>query len=245
MGWYEQRFTPRKTAIEVSCATCSRPMWLPQSKVSAYKTCGGDCKLALQRLGVVSRRRNCETCGADFTPRQCQISKGGGRYCSQKCNVAFAQAGQSEDTQARRIAAIQEKRSKGEWTVLSGADNPRWNGGAEAAKRRHIDSGKANEQLRRYRKANPDKVREFSRRRAGRKIGRLPYGTIVRIRAEQQNLCAICCVSIAEASHLDHIMPLARGGAHAPNNLQLLCPPCNLRKSDKHPDEFLRDHRGD
>lgn len=30
--------------------------------------------------------------------------------------------------------------------------------------------------------------------------------------------------------HLDHIRPRARGGADAPENLQLLCPACNFRK---------------
>jgi 5-methylcytosine-specific restriction endonuclease McrA len=39
---------------------------------------------------------------------------------------------------------------------------------------------------------------------------------------------------------MDHIMPLARGGKHSPANIQLLCPPCNLRKSAKHPIDYMR-----
>lgn len=30
--------------------------------------------------------------------------------------------------------------------------------------------------------------------------------------------------------HIDHVIPLARGGADSEENLQLLCRPCNLRK---------------
>lgn len=30
--------------------------------------------------------------------------------------------------------------------------------------------------------------------------------------------------------HVDHIVPLARGGPDTEENLQLLCRPCNLRK---------------
>ena len=32
---------------------------------------------------------------------------------------------------------------------------------------------------------------------------------------------------------IDHIMPMSKGGKTIPDNLQLLCRPCNLKKSDK------------
>jgi hypothetical protein len=34
---------------------------------------------------------------------------------------------------------------------------------------------------------------------------------------------------------LDHMMPIDLGGLHADENLQLLCPTCNLRKYNKDP----------
>jgi len=38
--------------------------------------------------------------------------------------------------------------------------------------------------------------------------------------------------------HIDHRIPLSRGGSNAPGNLCLACPECNLRKHNKLPTEY-------
>lgn len=38
--------------------------------------------------------------------------------------------------------------------------------------------------------------------------------------------------------HLDHIIPLSRGGHHTYNNVQVACPECNMWKRDKLPSEL-------
>jgi len=39
----------------------------------------------------------------------------------------------------------------------------------------------------------------------------------------------------------DHVMPIAKGGAHCLTNLVIACQSCNHRKSDKHPDAWLKE----
>jgi 5-methylcytosine-specific restriction endonuclease McrA len=55
---------------------------------------------------------------------------------------------------------------------------------------------------------------------------------------KQQGMCVYCNCDIAEVYHIDHIMPLSKGGTNWPDNLQLLCPTCNLRKNAKLPEVY-------
>jgi 5-methylcytosine-specific restriction endonuclease McrA len=66
--------------------------------------------------------------------------------------------------------------------------------------------------------------------------GKLSRGITAKLMVLQRACCAGCRGSLAELGHeLDHIEPLARGGAHADDNMQLLCPPCNRFKNAKDP----------
>ena len=49
-------------------------------------------------------------------------------------------------------------------------------------------------------------------------------------------MCGLCHVPVDPiAWHLDHIKPLAKGGAHSYANTQVTHPSCNLRKGTKYP----------
>lgn len=43
-------------------------------------------------------------------------------------------------------------------------------------------------------------------------------------------ICGICHTPIQEGFHIDHIVPLSKGGAHSYANVQLAHPKCNERK---------------
>lgn len=94
---------------------------------------------------------------------------------------------------------------------------------------------------RQYRSINPEsKVNTKAARRLRVGDDRLPYGTIPAKLIEQLGLCA-CCGEQLVNFHVDHIMPLALGGRNIPENIQLLLPVCNRRKSAKHPDVWRKE----
>lgn len=105
-----------------------------------------------------------------------------------------------------------------------------------------------------YRKANPEKRAQYRKdnklkltvhwhTRRARKVsagGSYTDKEISDLMRKQKNRCPVCGVGISSKYHIDHVMPLALGGTNFINNIQLLCPPCNLSKGARHPMEFMR-----
>lgn len=80
-----------------------------------------------------------------------------------------------------------------------------------------------------------------SRRKARKRnaSGTHTAADILRIYNEQEGLCAYCGIRLFDEYHVDHIVPLSRGGSNAPDNLACACPDCNLSKSDKLVSEWI------
>jgi 5-methylcytosine-specific restriction endonuclease McrA len=57
--------------------------------------------------------------------------------------------------------------------------------------------------------------------------------------SSQRGRCPICKKKL-DKYHIDHVTPLSKGGAHSVKNFQLLCPPCNLAKSNHDPIDFMQ-----
>lgn len=96
------------------------------------------------------------------------------------------------------------------------------------------------ELCRQWARENPEAMRAIvAKRRAIRNEadGFYTAEDIARLRTEQEGRCKCCGERVAEF-HVDHVIPLSRGGSNWPDNLQILCPPCNLSKADKMPEEF-------
>jgi 5-methylcytosine-specific restriction endonuclease McrA len=69
--------------------------------------------------------------------------------------------------------------------------------------------------------------------------GRFDESDIVRMLAEQNNLCIGCSIDISTSYHVDHIKAVTKGGTHWPSNLQLMCGPCNRSKGTKTMEEWI------
>lgn len=96
-----------------------------------------------------------------------------------------------------------------------------------------------------WRAANPDKVRAYIAHRRALKLG--AGGTynpadVLALFKRQRGKCAHpwCGKSLASGYHIDHVIPLSRGGSNDRKNLALLCQPCNNQKWAHHPVDFAQ-----
>lgn len=95
---------------------------------------------------------------------------------------------------------------------------------------------------RKYRQRHPEAGRrsmQIRRCRLKGAVGFYRLEDIHRIQKAQKGKCA-CCGKRAEL-HIDHIVPISRGGSNWPRNIQLLCKPCNSRKHAKDPIQFMQE----
>lgn len=111
-------------------------------------------------------------------------------------------------------------------------------------------------------KDNPDKMRELNkkwhinnpegrrihegRRRSIKKGSGDNYTTkqLTDLRIAQDNLCVYCFVCVKSKYHIDHIDPLSLGGSNGIENIQILCPTCNMQKHNKTHEEFFNLKQG-
>lgn len=96
-----------------------------------------------------------------------------------------------------------------------------------------------------YRIANPVKRRIQEQNRLARKRnngGKLSHGLVEKLFTLQYGKCACGCgKALGKNYHLDHRVPLARGGAHTDANMQLLTQSCNSQKGAKDPIAFMQE----
>lgn len=114
------------------------------------------------------------------------------------------------------------------------------------AKYRLANPGQRTESGRRWRLANMDLCRTYHHNRAARiqaNGGKLSKDLADRLMRHQCGLCINCRAKLSVTGYqLDHIVPVSLGGANVDENIQLLCPPCNLRKCAKDPVTWAQEH---
>lgn len=160
---------------------------------------------------------------------------------NQKVRIERAVLGERRDARLRRRREIREKRPKARLTA------------SELKRRRALRIKRYEnvnfESVAKYRKAwrlsNQDRLYAYNHRRRALKKNSSGAYTAAEARAillAQSYRCAYCDADLRKVRrHLDHVVPISRGGRNDRANLQYLCQPCNLSKGAKHPIDFARE----
>jgi 5-methylcytosine-specific restriction endonuclease McrA len=217
----------------IECSVCGQP----RRDMGKCKSCGTglcvSCKI------VLPRDRKSPTCPP----------------CAREQSRKAREANPEKHIESCRKyrAANPEKRREScrKWHAANKVKNR-----ALSRKWREANPGKAKQTDRKWRDAHPEQRREVERnwrethreenrekdrRRRARKAGCSVSATDIRqVVAASNGICALCWAYVPDGMrHIDHIIPLDKGGPHSSENLQLLCYRCNTRKGAKLPGELV------
>jgi len=94
--------------------------------------------------------------------------------------------------------------------------------------------------------ANPEKIKAIRQNRRAMKRNAEGSHTAEDIQRQykaQKGKCYYCGSKVNNTYHVDHVIPLSRGGSNWPENLVIACPHCNSSKQDKLPHEWIEGGR--
>jgi 5-methylcytosine-specific restriction endonuclease McrA len=210
----------------------------------------------------------CSSCGNakayDAFARRSSAPDGHASYC-RECQAIYTKvwreknAARIKETKAADYAANRSSRRAQQAEYRT--SNPELI--AEGKKRWRQENAEANrEYWRRYRAANHEAIREYNEKwktaHPETYRGVVAHSNNVRREAIKSGMtsrelrdwlsyqlmsCAYCHVDCALDFHIDHFVPIARGGTHEHENLRIACPTCNLRKNSRDPYEFMESLR--
>lgn len=87
-----------------------------------------------------------------------------------------------------------------------------------------------------WRANNPTKARALAQKRY-RQLKEAPgwhdEDDITLICDELEDSCYYCGEYVGSDFHIDHMLPISRGGSHWPSNITITCKTCNLDKHNK------------
>lgn len=99
---------------------------------------------------------------------------------------------------------------------------------------REANRERSREYARRYAKENPEGNRRRQATRRARKLRQFIEAVDPQTVFEMHGgMCGICGEFISGDFHVDHIVPLSKGGMHGYINCQPAHPVCNLRKGSR------------
>jgi 5-methylcytosine-specific restriction endonuclease McrA len=171
---------------------------------------------------MTSCHKYCKKCGTDTD----RYKDGKCKPCVRAKNIAWAM----RNRESRNAKCRQ-------WNAKN-ADAKR----ATNARYRAANKNIINERRKIKRVLNPNLERIKTAKRRSSK-GTLPKNIVDKLLSLQNWLCRCCNTSLKDGYHLDHIIPISRGGSNSEDNMQLLTPKCNMQKYTLTMEEFLEKRR--
>lgn len=179
-----------------------------------------------------AKRKPCSRCGGVKPP-------GAKRYCQTCKPLADADYREKDRQSTRAWVAANRDRKLAYDRAWREANKEHAEAVIKAWREANPERVKANSERnrKRWRAENPDRARELWQRYFTRKRDAFVedvHPLVVLERAD--GVCGICDLDVDPFDfHVDHIMPLARGGEHSYANTQPAHPVCNSRKGAKAP----------
>lgn len=199
------------------------------------------CKACTSAANKEYRERNAERINAERREKYAENPEPGREYMRKRYN---------NDPAARRAASAEWRKANPEkqremnraWYVNNATEAK---AAAKAYRDANLESCKATSRRCGKDHYQKNKYQYYLNAAARRAMkagarGKLSRGIRKRLFLDQKGLCVYCRTDLGESPHLDHTVPLAKGGAHSDDNVQLLCQQCNLSKGAKMPDEFIK-----
>ena len=228
--------------VEFVCQGCGKHMQVYPSQAKRSKYCSRSCAAASRTL-LSNGYRTCTKCGESLpatTEHFREIATKVG--LSSVCRTCLSE--RQKEYNERRYERMREynseyRKSHPEWTRKVKHESYMRNRESAIAK------SKA------WRLANPDKTKltperskikdERKRLRKQGMIGSHTKQDLAIIFDKQEGKCFYCACELTDW-HVDHYIPVSRGGTNWPDNIVLACPQCNLAKGNMMPDVFVQEH---
>lgn len=228
-SWVNKRLRGEVAENTRTCSSCLQPLAGRQANatVCPSRKC---LSWASRHPGVPhpsTQPRVCKQCGASI-----DHLNGKAKFCPGECRNRWYAANDREgyNAKARAFQSSPKGKATRRAYLQANADKRQ----AWARQNRQKNPERYAQYWKQWAEANREAVAEVGRMRRARQKGNPDsIGVSVwewrKILNRSRGHCYYCGVK-ADVIHMDHVVPLAKGGRHAPANVVVACSHCNLTK---------------